>query len=979
VDSESPGKSPPAEAGFLGYVVGIGASAGGLEALETFFASVKPDSGAAFVVVQHLSPDHKSMMSTLLARHTRMPVKMIEEGAALTANTVFLIPAGSMMVVAGDILHLSPKSPHGLSLPIDHFFNSLATSYRERAIGIVLSGTGSDGARGGIAINDAGGLLLAQDPQTAKFDGMPRAIIATGQVDDVLAPEAMGPRLLAHLRRAPGDVRAPRGNVAPGFPAGEAGAALEDIIGLLAEVGGVDFRAYKPATLLRRIERRMHVRQSDDHQAYRDLLRHDRAEVMTLRRDILISVTSFFRDPASFEALAESVIEPLVRDRIDTSDRNPIRVWVAGTSTGEEAYTLAILFAEAFARHGREPLLKIFATDIEQQNIDAAAAGVFAESIAGEVSAERLLRHFKRNGTHFVIAAEIRQHVVFARHNLLEDPSFTRMDLVTCRNALIYMQPAAQQVVMHKLEYALKPGGALMLGSSEAVGEYAGNFSAISTRHKLYRLLRRPTLPAPKLDFGTERTPRQPLVRAGRALPPGGDAEAVDVAARMLMQSYAPASVLLSPRRELMHLYGDLKRYLAFPQGQPSMDVAKLLPEALAPVAMALLYKVGRDGAPMHSEPTLVNLADGSIERVRLVARRCPTGDNDPEPCLLLSFEFQPVEGGPEATALMDVGAGTAERFRALERELAATRESLQATVEELEAANEELQASNEELMASNEELQSANEELQSVNEELYTVNAESQERIEILNRANADLDNMALAVSIATVFVDAALRITRFTPEAARYFRIRDNDLGRELDSFTHNIQWPGLMDDLRTTLSTGTPMERETTAGDGRSVLARILPYRRGAVGEHGAVLTLIDVTDLQQGLRLQAVLDSMPAQLVEIDRDGRIVLVNNAWREFAADNGDPGLLACGPGTNYLDTCAGATDAHANRAFDALRDILDGRLDTFSMEYPCHSPTEERWFMMYAAPIRHPAGGAVVSHFDISHWVKENRRGKS
>jgi two-component system CheB/CheR fusion protein len=392
---------------------------------------------------------------------------------------------------------------------------------------------------------------------------------------------------------------------------------------------------------------------------------------------------------------------------------------------------------------------------------------------------------------------------------------------------------------------------------------------------------------------------------------------------------------------------------------------------------MALLYKVGRDGTPMHSEPTEVTFPDGEVERVRLVARRFMTSERDPEPCLLLSFESRPHSAPTEPTALMDTGTETAERFRALERELAATRESLQATVEELEAANEELQASNEELMASNEELQSANEELQSVNEELYTVNAENQERIEILNRANADLDSMTRAVSIATLFVDNALKITRFTPEATRYFRIRDTDIGRELDSFTHTIDWPGLMNDLRTTLTTGEMLERETGSVEGHSLLARILPYRRGAGSERGAVLTLIDVTDLQHGRRLQAVLDSMPAQLVEIDRTGNIVLVNEAWRRFAAGNGNPTLTACGPGTNYLDTCASSTDEHARRALEGLRRTLAGEIDTFSMEYPCHSQTQERWFLMYAAPIRHPAGGAVVSHFDITDWVKDRRDG--
>jgi two-component system CheB/CheR fusion protein len=717
----------------------------------------------------------------------------------------------------------------------------------------------------------------------------------------------------------------------------------------------------------------MHVRQADDYHAYRDLLRQDRSEVVTLRRDILISVTSFFRDPASFQTLADMVIEPLVAG---WTGREPIRVWVAGTSTGEEAYTLAILFAEAFERHDRVLSLKIFATDIEQKNIDSAAAGMFTESIASEVSADRLARFFKRHGAHFVINADIRQAIVFARHNLLEDPSFLRMDLVTCRNTLIYLQATAQQLVMQKLEYALNAGGVMMLGSSESLGDYSENFSALSTKHKLYKLLRRPSLPMPKLEFGGERSGRSGLGRHTRSAAKPGEQHSVDFAARALMQSYAPASILLSPRRELMHLYGEMRRYLTFPEGQPSMDIAKLLSPTLAPIAMALLYKVGREGVAMHSEPTDVTHADGSVERVRLVARSCPIHEDDPEPCLLLSFEAQARTDVPAQSALLDTGAETVERFRTLERELAATRESLQTTVEELETTNEELQAANEELMASNEELQSSNEELQSVNEELYTVNAENQEKIDILNRANADLDHMARAVSIATVFVDAHLRITRFTPEAARYFRIRESDIGRELDGFTHTVDLPELMDNLRATLGTGEMLERETTAA-GRTLILRILPYRRGGAEERGAVLSLIDVTDLQYSQHLQAVLDSVPEQLVEIDHNGLIVLANHAWRAFATNNGNVDLTGCGPGINYLETCARSSDPYAQRAHDGLRAVLDGTMSTFSMEYPCHSPSEQRWFLMYAAPIRHPGGGAVVSHFEITHWTKENRHG--
>lgn len=842
--------SPRSIGGFDGYVVGLGASAGGLEALEQFFQNVPPDTGAAYVVIQHLSPDHKSLMASLLSRHTPMPVSVVENGMTITENRVYLIPPGSLLTLFGAQLQLKPKNPRGLNLPIDLFFSSLAEAFGPRAIAVILSGTGSDGTRGAIAINAAGGLLLAQEPESCKFDGMPRSVMATGVVDEVLPAQALGPRILGHIQQKPAPVLQADSSV----PMGDS-QAMDGILHLLHQVGGVNFRDYKPATVMRRIDRRLHVRHAADYESYLHLLENDRSEIVTLRRDILIPVTSFFRDTAAFEDLAKTVIDAIVRDR---PENQPIRVWVAGTSTGEEAYSIAILFVEAFERARRWFELKIFATDVEQQNIDAAGSGVFPESIASEVSPQRLERFFTTRGSHFLVKSEIRQSIVFARHNLLDDPPFTRMDLVTCRNILIYFQIAAQERVLRRLQYALLPGSHLFLGSSESLGEIATDFSVVNSRQKIFKILRPAVLP---IDLQRDKSAlpgdaKTRHIRTRRGVILSSEAAAIDNGQQQLLKAYAPPSILLTSKREVIHTYGDARRYLHFPVGSITLELSRLLHERLLPIALALLHKVTREGQAIHSEPLRITLADGVEERLRLVAR--VAADNEilgvtridalADPYMLLSFE--PAEDALAASEIrpLDVEAETLERIEGLEGELLATRESLQATVEELETSNEELQATNEELMASNEELQSSNEELQSMNEELYTVNAENQEKIQLMNRANADLDTMARAVKIATVFVDEHLGITRFTPEAVNFFPIQEVDIGRRLDNFSNTLNYPDFGAALRATLATGEMVEREVNTLAGANYLLRILPYQiRENLEEtiRGAVISLINIT--------------------------------------------------------------------------------------------------------------------------------------
>ncbi len=975
-DAASDKAPDAASADFKGFVVAIGASAGGLEALERLFAALPEDTGAAFVVIQHLSPDHKSMMDNLLSRYTAMPVRVATHDMPLQPNAVFLIPPAKSMRIAGDRLLLSPKPEHGLSLPIDVFFSSMAEQCADRGIAVVLSGTGSDGSRGIPAVNAAGGFVFVQEPASAKFDGMPRSAVGTGLADVVAPAPELADRLAAHLRSPrQATLRLAGGSAPPGVTE-----PLEGILELLLAHSGIDFHDYKPTTVLRRIERRMQVQRAESLHVYRDRLAASADEQSALRRELLIPVTRFFRDAEVFEQLAEQVIEPLVhRD----SPGESIRVWVACCATGEEAYSIAILFAEAFERLGRLRPVKIFATDVEQQYLDIAAAGHYPDTIAAEVSGQRLERWFIGRDGGWTVRPEIRQMVIFARHNIVADPPFTRTDLATCRNALIYLQPGAQERTMRRLQYALAAGGHLLLGPSESLGVLHRDFATLPGRGKIYRLLRHERRSQP-FDGGS-RHETSSQWRALRRRP----AEVATPAAqgwvargeRLLQRSYTPPSLLVGPSRELLHVYGPAQDLLQIGEGQMSLDVLKLLPRELSWAAGLLLQAVAADGRPESAAPVLMGEGDRA-RRLRLVARRVADGDGsglgEGSACTLLSFEPMDMPAGSQAqTAELD--EEQRKRVETLERELDLTHESLQATIEELETANEELQATNEELMASNEELQSTNEELQSVNEELYTVNSEYQEKVDVLNSVNADLENVAKATATPTLFVDEQLRLLRFTPELMQLFKVREGDRGRSLEDFANLLEYPELFSDLRRTLAERLVTEREVRSRDGQWWLARIQPYAAPLPGSTKAVMSFVNVTSLKDSQRLQSVIDSLSEHLSVLDAQGNILLVNQAWRRFAADNGDPQLRHSGPGSNYLRVCASAAldDPDARRAHDGVSAVLAGRLPHFTLQYPCDSRGRRLWFLMHAAPVSDASGGAVVSHIDITGW-KESAAGE-
>jgi two-component system CheB/CheR fusion protein len=961
---------------FAGFVVAVGASAGGLEALENFFSHCQPDTGAAFVVIQHLSPDHKSMMHDLLGRYTPMKVQVVEDGLPIEANKVFLIPPGSIMRIADGRFQLTPKSPHLLTLPIDIFLNALAEDSGKRSIGVILSGTGSDGTRGAVAVNAAGGFLLAQDPRDAKFDGMPSSVISTGLVDAVLRAEELGERVLAHIRNLP-PVLPPEDEPRAYQPPLSAEAAREGLLQLLLRASGIDFHDYKPATVMRRIERRMQVVHARTMDAYLTILQNDPKELATLRRELLIPVTSFFRDVEAYDTLAKQAVTELIAR---TLPNGSIRVWVAGTSTGEEAYSIAMLFLECFERERRWPQLKLFATDVNQHNIEFGAAGQYPESAAAELTPERLERFFIRTGAHYTVRAELRQCIVFAKHNLLADPPFTRMGLVSCRNTLIYFGAEAQRRALYRLQYAIQPEGFLFLGSSESLAGLATGFATLHGKHKLFR---RTGASLPMSFSASGVTPgyvpgqRTSLQKIGMARPLTDDLAAVDEAVGALMSKYAPPSMLVNQRHEVVHLFGKVRPYFQAREGSASLGLNRLLPDKMLPVASALLYKAAKENEDMVSDVLRVPVEGGGSRLIRL--RVQPLQQRGDERLLLLSFEEQAGSGAAPQPQLVDVAAESVARIDILERELAATRESLQATIEELETSNEELQATNEELMAANEELQSSNEELQSINEELNTVNAEYQEKVSVLNQLNIDLDTMAKAVGVATIFVDRELRLTRYSPDALKLFKLRETDLGRPIDEVAHVLRYPALVDDLRQTIASGRMIETTVQAPEDRLFNARLLPYGERNSGVGGAVATFIDISDFRDRQRLQAIIDALPEHIAVLEHDGTIALVNAAWNRFARANGDPDLLHTGVGSNYLEACQHdrlEEASVARRASNGIKSVLEGSSPIFSMEYPCHSPSERRWFLMSVSAIHQHEFAAVVSHVNITAWYDDAHR---
>lgn len=853
-------------------IVGIGASAGGLEALETFFDHAPTGAGLAYVVVQHLSPDFKSLMDELLSRHTKIPIHRVVDGMEVEADSIYLIPAKKEMIISGGRLLLTDKDPaQPLTLPIDVFFRSLAQEMVNRAVGIVLSGTGSDGSRGIRAIHEAGGLVFAQDPDTAKFDGMPKSAVDTGVVDYVLPPEQIAEAVLRNVDH-------------PDFAAGFGQSAtvvseegINAIFRILREDYGIDFSHYKQSTVMRRVARRLELNQSLDLDDYVARLRDDSREVNSLYKDLLIGVTEFFRDAEAFERLETDVIPQLLER---TSPRDELRIWVAGCGTGEEAYSLAILLDEALARRVRPSNVKIFATDVHQASLEFASAGVYEPSCVARVSAERLNRYFVHRNGHYHVSQDLRKTIVFAPHNVIKDAPFTRLDLISCRNLLIYLQSAAQKKVLSLFHFGLKAGGVMFLGPSESTGEIADEFETIDSHWKIFRKRRDIRLPA---DL---RLPLSPgylhgRIHAAPAAPAGSSYPDMELlrAYDALLAEYVPPSLLLNSRRQLVHTFGGAGRFIAPRDGRVTSDVLDMVHKELKLVLAGALQRAAKDMVPVTYTGVRIETAQGREEvkvRVSPIFAR-----ETSEPYMLVSLESVALRTSSETQEEVDLQQASADQMRSLEVELRYTKENLQATIEELETSNEELQATNEELVASNEELQSTNEELHSVNEELYTVNAEHQRKIAQLTQLTADMDNLLESIDVGTLFLDRDLCIRKFTPRITDVFHILPQDVGRRIDSFASNIDYDGLAGDVSAVFESQSARERQVRDRQGNWYLLRLLPYHSGPNIE-GVVVTLIDLSPLKEAegeLRLMSkVFQDAADPIIIEDLEGTILSVND-----------------------------------------------------------------------------------------------------
>jgi chemotaxis methyl-accepting protein methylase/signal transduction histidine kinase/chemotaxis response regulator CheB len=836
------------------FVVAIGASAGGLAALEQFFDHMPSDSGMAFVVVQHLSPDFKSLMDDLLARHTRMAIHRVTAGISLEPDSIYLIPPKTHMTVVEGKLYLRElEQGHHSDLPIDVFFRSLAKDYGDRAIAVVFSGTGSDGSRGIRDVHEAGGLVLVQSIDSAQFDGMPRSAFATGVCDLALAPESM-PEVLRQYARAPEDERS---QVLQSFLVHDEDGEFQEIFAALRSRYNLDFSGYKPPTVGRRIQRRMEFLHLSDANSYAAHLARDTQELDALYRDLLIGVTEFFREPKAFDALKEKYLAPLFEER---SPDDEIRIWSAGCATGEEAYSLAIMLAELAEKHRFKGKITIFATDVHRASLDFASLGLYGGQCLKNVSEERLEKYFvKMAEGNYQVAPDLRKMIVFSPHNLISDPPFTRMDLICCRNLLIYLQTEIQERILALFHFALKTRGLLFLGSSESLGKMAGEFDTLDAGCKLFRKIRDVRVAMDmRLDPSKKLMTVTGISRAAHRLTVSLDRQLVhdyDI----LLEQYMPPGVLIDEQHRVLHCFGDVSELLQQPRGRFDNDLLEMVPEALKIPLRTALHRAARNCA-MVTSPNAVWLGaeekqchdlrveclhDSKTRSMHYFVSLSPTLRDRPNPARISREVYDiPQDQIPEYMQ---------QRIVELEEELQANQENLQATIEELQTANEELQTTNEELMASNEELQSTNEELQSVNEELYTVNAEFELKNKELKHLNQDHDNLLGSIEVGIVYLDRDLLIRKFNPAIEKIFNLLPRDIGRPIDHIAYHLsRQEQMLKDVRLVLATGRIVENEVVTQDGQWLLKRLLPFRNENRIIDGVVMTFTDISRVKEAER-------------------------------------------------------------------------------------------------------------------------------
>ncbi|VEP18720.1 Protein-glutamate methylesterase [Hyella patelloides LEGE 07179] len=869
------------------FVVGIGASAGGLQALEEFFENIPQDIGAAFVVIQHLSPRFKSLMQELLQRKTSLRVYKIENGMKIMPNSVYVIPPRTNIIVESGKLCFRRQESERLNFPIDMFFESLAQEYRDRAMGVLLSGTGSDGTKGLQAIGEAGGLALIQSPETAQFSGMPANALPTGLVDEVLSPHDLAQTIYEIVRitlNIPLAEQLTENLIDP--------IQLNHVLGLLNDQEAVDFSQYKVGTLSRRIYHRCALNNYQSLQTYITYLESSESECQLLVQDFLIGSTRFFRDLEAWHFLETKVFPSLVES---LEEQQQLRIWVAGCATGEEAYTMAMLADEAARKANKSLSVKIFATDLDSTSLETASKGIYSANIRKDISAERLERYFIDKSDCYQVRRQLRELLIFAPHNLTKNAGFSKMNLVSCRNVLIYMKPLLQQQVLRMLHFSLASQGILFLGSAEVLGALEGEFLTLNSKWKIYQKQRDHKLSLLPIT-------REPLIAP--TLSPASFKRVQPRLDRVLGQVFnfcfgdrRSTCLLVSEDNKLLRVFYDGADLLRLPLGEAHLDVISIVPPRLQLPLSTALHRAKREQESVLYAGIKLTESD-KLQTINLKVG-IELNESQKEKFFIVLLEKEELHTATVSEQTFEVNAETINQLGELEYELQQTRENLQTTIEELEATNEEQQATNEELIASNEELQSTNEELHSVNEELYTVNAEYQSKIQELLELNNDLDNLLYSTEIGVVFLDLELNIRKFTPAATKAINIREGDVNRPLTDLSHNLVCPpqqesccDLVDLLQQALSNQKPTEQEMLLRPlDKHLLMRINPYWSEKGECQGLVLSFIDIDEIKQAeenLRrrseqLRLITDAMPAWISYVDDQRCYRFSNQAYENW------------------------------------------------------------------------------------------------
>ena len=952
-------------------IVGMGASAGGLEALEKFFENMRHDSGIAFVIVMHFDPASKSLMSEILTRYTKMEVVQAEEGMKVEPNHVYIIPPNKDMAILRGVLHLlEPVVRKGIRHPIDFFLRSLADDKREKSICIILSGTGTEGSLGLKDIKGEDGMVMIQDVKSAAYDGMPASAIATGLADYILPPEKMPEPLLKYVKQF-----FIMGGRKPESISGYTN-SIQKIIILIRDKTGHDFSLYKQNTIIRNVERRMNIHEIDNISDYIRYLQENPPEIDMLYKGLLIGVTKFFRDPQAYEILKKEIIPEMLKNK------TTVRVWVPACSTGEEAYSMAIVFKEHIDETKSDLKVQIFATDVDKDAIEIARAGVYPDIIADDVSQERLQRFFRKNPDTYMINKEIREMVIFSPQNVIKDPPFSRLDMVSCRNLLIYIGPELQKRLLRSFYFSLNPDGILFLGNSETIGEFTDLFTALDRKWKIYRRKRGVSIPLMAditniAPFEVSQIKETYDMKHKRI-------DIGELTGKMLLESYVPSCVIINEKGDILYIHGKTGKYLEPSPGKASLNIMEMAREGLKFELNAAIRRVITQKKDIVFKDLNVR-TNGTFQTVNLIVKPIVKPETM-QGLMMVIFEDVQTPKLSRSSKKKYTAKQMKEHVTDLEHELKSTKENLHATIEEMQSSNEELKSTNEELQSANEELQSANEELeasreelQSINEELMTLNAEHNDKLEEFSRVVNDMNNLLVSTEIATIFLDNDLHIKGFTPAVTRIINLIETDIGRPVSDIVTNLVYENFVRDVKEVLDRLIFKEMEIKDKNNLWYFMRILPYRTTENIIDGAVITFIDITarkrieQAERDSRIYAdsIIDTIRESLVILDNELRVISANMSfYKTFQVSKEDT--------ENKLIYNIGGHEWDIPELRELLEEIIprDSKFADFEVEYE-FPRIGYRKMMLNARRIYQEGGGKEMILLAIEDLTEQARKG--